>query len=495
MKTNTKSLGFLAIAAKPKLLATVNSCRSRRSFSLLPITLAVLFFLKSTDVNSQSGSSDTSIPMLRQFEVKSAAFDKMFNSNLLIFTYTRDVTVLNGVNLTPGVRVLFMDKKTGQVMPAPKALTNAKHVYMYEGKLFYKLDSTSIYSYDLKNGSIKLLLATKSQIIGFWNMSNDRILVNVRNGGVVTMPLSLTSRATSRLAIYNYETGETIDISNEPNIYQAFSVGEKIVFFESGYWFNKPGVSFRANVYDPANDKVYSRTDFNAIGLNIPTSDSTFILWYDPVQGGGRRMAVVNVNQDLNGTTFNREDRLTMSGFWAPPIAGKDGDIDPASPSPYFMNNEMVTGGNWWIQNLKTNEVNNRPYDEVWAMNLSTFTTSFVGKYRDYVRDWPITEGYVIDGRFVSPGTNWFYTTKLYGETGAVKNTKIAGVSVYPNPAVGYTTVDVPENADVEVYSVTGQLAFSQKVFNSAQIPVNSGINIVKISTGNLTQTLKVIGY
>ena len=445
-----------------------------------------------------AANPDTSIPMLRQFTAKSAQFDKMFDdkdNNRLIFTYVKDVTVLNGVDLTPGVKVLFMDKKTGNVAPAPKALTNAKHVYMYEGKLFYKLDSTDIYSYDLKTGNSKLLLTTNSQIMGFWNMSGNRILVNARNGGDVTMPIALTTGSTYRLAVYNYETGETANISNEPNIYQAFSVGEKIVFFESGYWFNKPGVSFRANVYDPATRNIYSRTDFNAIGLNIPTSDSTFILWYDPVQGGAWRMAVVNVDQDLNGATFNREDRLTLGGFWAPPVAGKGGDIDPASPSPYFMNNERVAGGDWWIQNLKTNEINNRPSDEVWAVNLSTFTSSFIGKYRDYVRDWPITEGYVIDGRFISPGTPWFYTTKLYGETGVIKNTKIVGVNVYPNPAVdGFTTVEVPSSADVEVYSVTGQLTFSQKVFNRTQIPVSSGINIVKINIGNLVQTVKVIG-
>lgn len=495
MKTTTKSLGFLAIANTPKLTSTVNG--GYRKNCLLSFTLMAVLFLINFSVKAQANPGGTTL-ILNQFTAKSAQFDKLFNdesNNRLIFTYVKDVTVLNGVDLTPGVRVLFMDKKTGKASPAPSVLTSAKHVYMYEGKLFYKIDSTSIYSYDLKNGNSKLLLTTNSQIISFWNMSGNRILVNTRNGGDVTMPLALVTGITSRLAVYNYETGEATNISNEPNIYQVFNIGEKIVFFESGSWFNKPGVPFRANVYDPKTGRTYSRTDFNILGLNIPTSDSTFILWYNPVQGGAWRMAVVNVNQDLNGTTFNREDRLALGGFWAPPITGKGGDIDPASPSPYFMNNERVAGGNWWVQNLLTNEVNNRADDEIWATNLSTFKEVYVGKFYDQKNNRSMYGGKLLDGRFVSLDEYGFFTTKLYGETGAIKNTKITGVSVYPNPAVdGFVTIDVPANADVEVYSVTGQLTFSQKVFNSTQIPVNSGINIVKVKIDNSVQIVKIIG-
>ena len=85
MKTNTKSLGFLAIANTPKLTAAVNGGYRKKNY-LLSFTLAVLFLFNFTDVKSQT--SDSTTAMYRQFEAKSAQFDKMFNdeaNNRLIF--------------------------------------------------------------------------------------------------------------------------------------------------------------------------------------------------------------------------------------------------------------------------------------------------------------------------------------------------------------------------------------------------------------------------
>jgi hypothetical protein len=499
MKTNTNLFGFVTNVTKPRLLATVNSFS--KIFSLLPITLAVLFLLKSTDVKSQ-GVSDSITPMFRQFEAKSAQFDKMFDDksgDRLIFTYVKDVTVLKNKGLAkdlyPGTRVLFMNKQTGNVSTDP-VLLYAKHVFMYDNKLFYIKDSTRLYSYDLVTSEVKLLVTTNSRIMFFYNMTGDRVLISIRNSGSANMQEANTINVT-RLAVYNYNTGEIKNITDLPNIYQAFNIGEKIVFFESGYWFNKPGIRFRANTYDPVSEKLYSRTDFNALGLCIPTSDSTFILWYNPAEGGAYRMTVVNVNKNLVGSTFTGEDIFKLAGFWAPPVAGMNGDADPASPTVYFMNNERVVGGAWWFENLKNGIVNQRVDEEIWATNLLTFKEVYIGRFYDQLRNYPIYSGARFDDRFASFNETGFYTTKLYGETGAIKSAKIDGVKVYPNPSSnGFTTIDVPENANVEIYSVDGRMTFSQKVsFGNTEIPINSGVNVIKIEIGSNIQTVKVIGY
>jgi hypothetical protein len=484
---------FSAIAGNAKSSASV---KGRSKFSLLSFVLVALFSINFIGANAQGGNPDTPTPMLRQFEARSLQFDKMFNdesNNRLILTYVKDVTVLvnKGIaqDLEPGVKVLFFDKKTADVT-VPNSLLNAKHVFMYEGKLFYILDTVNIYSYDLKTGEVKLLLTANDRIMGFWNMPGSRILVNARTGGSPTSPYALATQV-YKLSIYDYENSTITNITDLPNIYQAFSVGNKIVYLESGSWFNKPGVAFRANVYDLSTGQTYSRTDFNILCLNIPTSDSTFILWYNPTQGGAWRMANVNVNKDLVGNTFNKEDVLEVGGFWAPPIAG--GGSDPYSPSPYFMNNESVKGGSWH-KDLRTNKVSDPSFDEVWAMNLSTFNFSLVGKFKDYLRDWPVTGGYVVDGKFVSPNGSWLYTSKLYGETNAVKSVKLSGVSVYPNPAASNTNITIPGNGSVEVYNSTSQVIFSQNFTGTISVPVNSGLNIVRVTIGTQTQIFKVLG-
>jgi len=482
MNKNNKSLG-LGTRFQNLTLATVNGyCK----FFLLPFALMVVLFLTNISVKAQG--NDSAKPMFRQFQAKSEQFDKLFDDDLhdrLILTYHKDVTILDGNDMDPGVRVLFMDKSLGKPSVGPAELTNAKHIYLYENKLFFIIDFVNLYYYDLASKQARLIYQANEQIINFYNMSGNRILVNAKSGSAsFTDPIS-------KLSVYNYETGETVNISDMPNIYQAFSVGNKIVYFESSFWFGTSGVMWRANVYDLATGNTYSRTDFNGLGLGIPTSDSTFLFGFGPAGGGSDRLSVVNVNKDLYGSTFIKDDVFEVLGFTAPPIAG--GDKDPKSPTRYFMNNEEV-GAVVWKKNLKTNEVNTRPGDEVWSMNLSTFKLTFIGKYYDYVRNTVVDAGRIVDGRFISIG-DWMLTSQLYGTIG-IQTALLSGLSVYPNPSSkGYVTVNLPGDGQIEVYSVTGQMTFSQKVsFENTQVMILPGVNILKVTVGNQTQTFKVMG-
>lgn len=488
MKTTTKSLGHLAIANTSKLTAV----KGYRNF-LLPFTLmVVLFFINIFSVNAQGGEPTA---MLRQFTATSKGFDKLFNDELhkmLIVTYHADVTTLDGKDLLPGTKVITVNKLTGERLTGPEVLRNAKHIFMYDNKLFYIKDTVKLYSYDLTTSENKFLLQANDRIINFYNMPGNRMLVNARTGGLISMPNAVTTGDVYRLAIYNYETGVVTNITNVPNIYQAFSVGNKVVYLESRFWFNtQTGPVFRVSVYDMYTGNTYSHTDYNVLGSANPTSDSTFVLRYEPAGGGPVVLSVVNVDKDIHDATFDAEPILEGVSLYAPPIAA--GATDPYSPILHFVNNEA---GVYYTKNLKTGQVNNRTDEEIWLMNLSTFTEKYVGTFKDALTDRPIYGGVSIDGRFVSAGSIGLLTTKLYGETESVSNITIPGVKVYPNPATtGFTSVDVPANADIEVYSALGQLTFSQRVFSNTQIPVSTGVNIVKITIGNLTQTVKVIGY
>lgn len=489
MKTNTNHFDFVVIATKSKLLATVNSCR--KILSLLPITLAVLFSLKSIDVMAQNAT-----PMFSQFSASSKQFDKLFNdekNNQLILTYHKDITVFNGQDVTPGAKIIFMNKLTGIATIGPEVMRNAKHIYMYDNKLFYIIDSVNLYSYDLTTAENKLLLVANDRIINFYNMGNSRILVNARTGGNVGGSYSITAPV-SRLAIYDYAYNTVVNVTDLPNIYQAFSVGEKVVYFESSFWFATSGVTFRVSIFDPSNNKTYSRTDFNVLGLGIPTSDSTFLIGFNPLIGGSDRLAVVNVSKDLHDATFNKDDIFEGFGFFAPTIAGAN--KDPYSPILYFLNNEFVFDGSLRFKNLKTGKLNTKPDGEVWSINLPTFKETYLGTFKDANNNF-VYGGSFIDNRFVS--VSWsrgLLTTKLYGQTQSVKNLTIPGVSIYPNPSVlSFVNVSLPEDGLIETLSVTGQTIFSQKVsFGVAQAPILPGINIVRVTIGGKTQTFKVVG-
>ena len=484
MKTNNKSLG-LGTRFQNLTLATVNGYG--KTF-LLSFTMTVLFLINSLSVSAQG--NDSAKPMYRQFVAK-GQFDKLFNDtarNQLILTYHTDVA-LNG-NLSTGEHLVFMDKATGKASLGPKEFVDVRHIYMYDNKLFF-LSKTAgqlvnINYYDLVTKQARLIYQAYGQIINFYNMSNNRILVNAMSGST-----GLTEN-TSRLAIVDYETQETINITDAPNIYQAFSVGNKIVYFESSFWFGTSGVMWRANVYDLTTGKTYSRTDFNGLGLGIPTSDSTFLFGFGPPAGGLNRLALVNVNSDLQGLMFNKEDLFDGLGIGVPPIVG--GNQDPKSSILYFMNNERLADGQGYNKNLKTGFVPKRDVGEIWSMNLSKFSENYVGKFQDAITQRTIYGGYQLDNRFVSAGSDWFLTSKLYGTIG-IKNQVLHGVSVYPNPTTkGFITINTPEPASIEVYSITGQVIFSQNVTGDTQIPIQPGLNILKVTIDDQTQIFKIVG-
>ena len=484
MNKNNKSLG-LGTRFQNLTLATVNGyCK----FFLLPFALMVVLFLTNISVKAQG--EDTPKAMYRQFQAKSEQFDKLFNDDIhdrLILTYHKDVTILDGKDQDVGVRVLFMDKSLGKPEVGPAELTGAKHIYLYENKLFYIIDKVNIYYYDLASKQARLIYQANDRIINFYNMPGNRVLINALNGSP-----SLTEPV-SRLSVYNYETQESVNVTDNPNIYQAFSVGNKVVYLESSFWFATSGITFRANVYDLATGKTYSRSDFNVLGSGNATSDSTFILRFEPAGGGANIWAVVNVNLDLHDATFSMFNMLEGGGLGIVPIAG--GEKDPMSSTMYFMNNEIVLDGGCYNKNLKTGFVPKRDVGEIWSMNLSKFSENYVGKFQDAITQRTIYGGYQLDNRFVSAGSDWFLTSKLYGTIG-IKNQVLHGVSVYPNPTTkGFITINTPEPASIEVYSVTGQMTFSQKAsFENTQVMILPGVNILKVTINGQTQTIKVMG-
>lgn len=499
MKTITKSLGILAIANTPKLTSTVNG--GYRKLYLLSFTLMAVLFLQNFSVKAQGSNPDSTIPMVKLIDMTGSGFDRMYTDyesrTRQIYFYHKGITTLNGKDITPGGNVMFYDTVARKAVIV-EALRYAKHVTKYENKLFYVLDTVNVYSYDLTTGVVEFLLKANDQIINFSVEADGKILVNAKSEGSSSLPYAIGS--VSRVAIFNTKDSNIENITNAANVYQAVIIGNTVVYAESAYWFNTPGTgpAFRLNIYDRATGKTYSRTDFNALGLFIKTSDSTFLITYDPVGGGASRLSLVNTNKDLHDGTFDKEDVLELAMFLAPPIVGTNGLDNPMSPEKYFMNSEVVFSGEWYVKNLRTGIEVNRASDETYVMNLSTFEEKYVGKIAN---PWPLARfnfANRVDGRIImfDPFKGTPYTNKVYGaSTSSVKNTKIAGLSVYPNPAVdGFVTIDVPANADVEVYSVTGQLTFSQKVFSGTQIPVNSGINIVKVKIDNSVQTVKVIG-
>lgn len=493
---SNESWFFSAIADKAKSLTSV---KGLSKFFLLTFTLSALFLQNISSVNAQGSSTDTAIKMVKMIDMKGSGYDKLFLDyarNRQIYTYHKGVITLRGKDVAPGGNVVFYDTLTDEAVVV-EALRNAKHVTQYENKLFYVIDKVNIYSYDLATGEVNFLLKASDQIISFQNTPDGEILVNALNGGSSNVPYAIGS--VSRVAIFDTKDSNFENITDAPNVYQAVPVGNTVVYAESAYWFGTLGTgpSFRLNIYDRTTGKTYSETNYNGLGLIIKNSDSTFLIGFGPMSGGSDRLAQVNVKRDLHDLTFNKKDLFEIVRFTVPPIVGDK--ADPKSPEKNFLNNEVLFSGNWYTKNLITGVEVNRGYDETYAMDLVTFKETYIGKIFNPYPSTRFNFANRVDSRIimVNEVSGVPYVNNLYTKptTNIVKNVVIPGVSVYPNPANGVTNINVPNEANVEVYSAQGQLTFSQRVFDNAQVPVNIGINIVKITLGNSTQIIKVIGY
>ena len=102
-----------------------------------------------------------------------------------------------------------------------------------------------------------------------------------------------------------------------------------------------------------------------------------------------------------------------------------------------------------------------------------------------------------------------FYVENIYG---TFKNVPVDvehvfgnGVSVWPNPASEYVSIDAPECASIEIFSVDGRLITSIPAVNMVSednslrtISIRNftlGTYIVKISTEKGLQSLKFVKY
>lgn len=481
MENKNKDLSFFAGMAK---LDKPTSVKGSRILMLLLVTVA--FFVPAY---SQV------IPMYTEFECKKeGGAARIINDKIhdrLIFFAHKGYSTLNGKALPSGSNVIFFDKKTGKTSFV-SSLTNAKHVYPFEGKLFFIKDSTQIWSYDLDDGATALCFTANDRIINFWNMGNDQILVNARSGGTVYIAGKTMPSNANRLAIVNYVRDTIVNITNQPYIFQAFTCGDWVVYLEGPKWFGYSG-RFRTTIYNYKTGLSCSRSDFTANFLAIPRNDSTFLMWND--YPGSTKISLVNVNSSKNvaGDTFFKDDIFDMGvGGWAPPIVGNE--LDPASPIPYFQDN-IWCRGDVEYKNLKTGQEIYPSQNEIWFWNLNTFEATYAGTFKDSANDMFIGGIENIGDRYVMFGLKGFLTTKLFRATTGIKNTQIAGLVVYPNPTTGNVNVSMPQSGFIEAYSVTGQLTFSQKALvEDTRVPTIPGLNIIRVTIGNQTQTFRVLG-
>lgn len=488
MKNKNKVLVLLGGMSK---LAKPTAVNGSRIMMLLLFTVAFFF-----SVNAQYTK------MYEQFKIMPNRFQNLFNDTVgkrLILTDHVGFKTLNNQDLLPGSNVVFFDKATGKAMLAPDPLKNAKHVYLYDNKLFYIKDSVKVFSYDLATSTVKLCAVANDRIINFWCMPNSRLLINARSGGNSTIGSGPETATATRLAIFDYEHQTVQNISDNPYIFQAFACGDWIVYQESGYWFGKKGAD-KISIQNIHTGKTFYRTDVYILYRAIPVSDSTFLMWYYPQTGGGSKIAKVNVLDVRNtGDIFYRDDVLNMgSGGWAPPVAGNDSD--PVSPIPYFIDGQWCNG-DFPYRNIKTNEEIYPATDEIWFWDLATLRPYLAGKFVDTVTNMPIGNVFNVDNRYVTFGwLSRFITTELYGpkQTTGVSTTAIAGLSVYPNPTSdGAINLNMPRAGKIEVYSISGQLQFSQnleaggkRVQNVFTLP---GVYYIKVTIGNQVQTFKVL--
>lgn len=69
-------------------------------------------------------------------------------------------------------------------------------------------------------------------------------------------------------------------------------------------------------------------------------------------------------------------------------------------------------------------------------------------------------------------------------QTSAATATDAPQVRIYPNPAVEHLTIECDAAMQVEIYSASGTLTHKQAVEHSATLPLDAGMNIVRISDG-----------
>lgn len=484
MKNKNKDLSFLGGMFKSGKPTAVNGSRI---FMLLFITVAFFF---SPVAKAQVTN------MYPQFTIKTNSIERIIsNDNVVIISSPSGFEIIDGKIQPTGTNTCFFDTVSRKALPGPDELKNSSQLWLFDSKLFYIVDSTQIWSYDLGTKNSNLCFTANDRIINFWNMPGNRLLVNARSGGTTSVGEGPVPVSTTRLSIVNYNDGSVVNITDAPYIFQAFACGEKIVYLEGPKWFGPYPGQFKTTIYDPSTGETFSRSDFIANYLSIPVSDSTFLMRNE--YAGPNIVSLVNVNDPRNipGDTFFREDILDVGvAGWAPPVIPSGNNLLWSS-IPYLPNREVQFSK---IKNLKTGVVYEAPDEEVWVYNIDDFSVKNLGGFFDPELNKPVYSVFSLGDKYCQIMNNRFVVSKLYGKTTGVKNTTIVGLSVYPNPTSdGAINLTMPSAGKIEVYSITGQLRFSQnleaggtRVQNIAVLP---GTSYIRVTIGNQSQTFTVL--
>lgn len=119
-------------------------------------------------------------------------------------------------------------------------------------------------------------------------------------------------------------------------------------------------------------------------------------------------------------------------------------------------------------------EMNRNNYIYTWQLNRNPFI------------DYPNLADYIFGANFGQP---WSTTLSTQNQ---VKNS----VVVYPNPTTNYLLIAGLEgDSTVEIYTITGQLVQSEDFINQTKLnlDLNAGMYLVKINSGKLSTTKKII--
>ena len=447
-----------------------------------------LFGLGEFVVSPNNGSFDSEKKHLKWFN------DSL--GNQLIFTFNENVRFIDDYqNETQialsdsGIRVLFLDKETGEF--THKEELGYTRFFRFDGsmrRLFFVKNDRELYSYDIENEQVKLVVALETKIKDYYPIGHGRVVVR-SDGGKVS---GLNGQQIARLTMFDYEQDTFVAINDREDVGMSLKIGtykknEKVFFMTE----RKDGFE-TIGTYDLQTGE--SRTFVTSVWLatNLtPISDSVFAVT--------RLTSARNFYGYLNINTFVYKDVFR--------------DID-FSPDRQFK-------GNWYVA---TYHDLNRPYNEdtvnilnnkmiakvkprdsmTYLFNIETLEAKELGIFVDgnkwrpnYYRSLLNGVGMIFpeSGLYVtcSPGavaTNRFFGPKVT----SVKKVQVADVTIYPNPTSG--AISIRTNSlvrSVEVIDQNGRTVYKGQSQNISSLP--KGVNTVIVYTNEGLVTKKVVSF